>query len=327
MRDRYQRDINYLRISITDRCNLRCVYCMPQEGITLKPQKEILSLEEFYTLVQAGVATGIRKVRITGGEPLVRLGVVDFIRQVSSIPQIDDIAITTNGILLSSMAKQLKEAGLSRVNISMDTLRVDRFKKITRNGNLSDVWMGIKAAMAEGLQPIKINTVVIRGFNDDEIFDFARLTQEFPLHVRFIELMPIGESNDWARDKYVPIQEIMDKLGEMGQLEPAQISKGAGPAKYYRISPDAPGTIGFISALSDHFCGTCNRLRLTAEGKLRPCLQSDYEVDLRTPLRNGATVAELAGIFGDTIGVKPQAHTMVDDGWIDGNRIMSQIGG
>lgn len=300
---------------------------MPEEGIALKPPKEILSLEELYTLVQAGVATGIRKVRITGGEPLVRKGVVDFISQIKSIPEIDDIAITTNGILLGPMAKELKSAGLSRVNISMDTLRVDRFKQITRKGNLSDVWMGIKAAMAEGLQPIKINTVVIRGFNDDEIADFARLTQEFPLHVRFIELMPIGESNDWAKNKYVPIQEIMDKLAQLGPMEPAQISKGAGPAKYFKLGSNAPGTIGFISALSNHFCGTCNRLRLTAEGKLRPCLQSDYEVDLRAPLRNGASVAELAEIFGQTIGVKPEAHTMLDEGWIDQNRIMSQIGG
>jgi GTP 3',8-cyclase len=327
MEDQYSREINYLRISITDRCNLRCVYCMPEEGIELKASEDILSFEEILNIVKAAVPLGIKKIRITGGEPLVRLGLTDFIRSLKAIPEIDDIALTTNATLLAKKAQELKEAGLNRVNISLDTLKEDRFKHITRSGNLKDVWLGIEAAFAVGLSPIKINMVVMKGFNDDEIPDFVQLAKVYPLHVRFIELMPIGVSDDWSKGKHMSAQEIITAIEDaQGTMVVTKEVIGNGPANYFQLA-GAKGTIGFISALSNHFCGTCNRIRLTSEGCLRRCLHDASEVDLKKSLRAGAAREELTEIIAESIRNKPFQHRMVDEGWKNNTRVMSQIGG
>lgn len=327
MHDKFARNINYLRISVTDRCNLRCVYCMPPGGVDLTDRDGILRNEEFLAIIRAAVKTGIRKIRLTGGEALVRRGIVHLVREISHIGAIDDIAMTTNGILLPRFAYPLKKAGLKRVNISLDTLKPERFREITRVGELSQVWEGIQAARRVGLKPIKLNVVAMRGFNDDEIMDFVELTRTQPLHVRFIELMPIGASDNWAAEKMITVPEIRDIIAAGGAaLEPVMAVAGNGPAKYFR-APGAVGTVGFISAISDHFCDNCNRLRLTSEGQLRPCLQSPLEVDLRTPLRAGASEAELAELIRGAVASKPEKHSMVTEGWRENTRSMSQIGG
>jgi len=326
MNDTFQRNINYLRISVTDKCNLRCVYCMPEEGVRLTGHEEILRLEEIVEIVRSAVLTGIRKVRFTGGEPLVRKGITQLIKMVSEIPEIDDIALTTNGILLPEMAAGLKAAGLQRVNISLDTLSPEKFARITRGGRLNGVWLGIEAALKAGFDPVKINTVVMRGFNEDEVMDFVDLTRKMPLHVRFIELMPIGASESWALDGFIPTAELIETIRTRQEIVPEKGVAGNGPARYYRI-PGAPGTIGFISPISDHFCARCNRLRLTAEGQLRPCLQSPGEIDLKTPLRNGASRLELANIIKLAVNSKPEKHNMQQSGWGGNRRMMTQIGG
>lgn len=326
MEDRFQRRINYLRISVTDRCNLRCVYCMPAGGIKSVPHEEILSIEEIVEVVAAGVPLGIRKVRLTGGEPLVRRGLLKLVDKLRAIPEIDDIALTTNGILLAKMAGELKAAGLNRVNISLDTLKPGRYRHITRGGDLDQVWRGINAALDRDLQPVKINTVAIRGFNDDELLDLARLTVEHPLHVRFIELMPIGTSNDWAGGRYIPTAEVRELItGTLGSLTDEKMVAGSGPAQYGRL-PGARGTVGFISAVSNHFCARCNRLRLTATGQLRPCLFSGRETDIKQALRSGAGRDKLTQIFRETILNKPDGHDLAVR-WDEEDRMMSQIGG
>ncbi|MBF7082588.1 GTP 3',8-cyclase MoaA [Desulfallas sp. Bu1-1] len=326
MRDRFQRQINYLRISVTDRCNLRCVYCMPPEGVEVIPHHEILSIEEILAVVKAGVRVGIKKVRLTGGEPLVRRGILDLIAGLRDIPEIDDIAVTTNGILLREMATDLKAAGVNRVNISLDTLKPDRFRRITRGGDLSRVWCGINAALETGMSPVKINTVAIRGFNDDELVDLARLTLDHPLHVRFIELMPVGASDAWAGGKFVATGEVRELLTRnLGNLVDEKKVPGNGPARYSRL-PGANGTVGFISAVSNHFCAECNRLRLTSTGQLRPCLFNRRETDLKQALRSGAGPDELAQIFREAVMNKPDGHDLAA-GWQRDDRVMSQIGG
>ena len=325
MNDTFERKINYLRISVTDRCNLRCVYCMPEEGVDLIGHEEILSLEEIVRIIKSAVITGIRKIRFTGGEPLVRKGIIPLIEMVNEIPEIDDIALTTNGILLPEMAIDLKRAGLKRVNISLDTLSPGKFARITRGGSLSDAWLGVEAASEAGLDPVKINTVIIRGFNDDEVYDFAEMTTRSPLNIRFIELMPIGASDLWAHDSFISTAELIKLITHRYDLVPERVT-GNGPAKSYRI-PGALGTIGFISPISNHFCDTCNRLRLTAEGQLRPCLQSPKEIDLKSPLRKGASAEELADIIRFAVQSKPERHNMEQAGWEGNKRWMTQIGG
>ncbi|HOV78950.1 MAG TPA: GTP 3',8-cyclase MoaA [Bacillota bacterium] len=326
MKDSYLREINYLRISVTDRCNLRCRYCMPREGVRTIPHEEILRLEEIEFIVRAAVLAGIRKVRLTGGEPLLRKGLEELVRRIAGVREVDDISLTTNGLLLPGRAGVLKEAGLKRVNISLDTLRADRYREITRGGELAGAWEGINSALAAGLHPVKLNTVVIRGFNDDETAAIARVTVNRPLHVRFIELMPIGASNSWAADRFVPAGEIMDAINKkLGQLLPVEKPEGGGPAKYYRLK-GAAGTVGFITSMSEHFCGRCNRLRLTSSGGLRPCLYDSREIDLKEPLRRGASLKELAALIEDAVAVKPDRHRMFE-GWRDQRRVMSQIGG
>lgn len=326
MKDRFQRQINYLRISVTDRCNLRCIYCMPPGGVKSVPHDEILSIEEIAEVVAAGVPLGIRKVRLTGGEPLVRRGILALVEKLRAIPEIDDVALTTNAILLEKMAAGLKAAGVNRVNISLDTLKPARFQWVTRGGSLDQVWRGINAALETGLQPVKINTVAIRGFNDDELVDLARLTLDHPLHVRFIELMPIGTSGGWAGGRYIPTGEVQELIaGALGNLVDEKKVQGNGPARYGRL-PGASGTVGFISAVSDHFCARCNRLRLTASGQLRPCLFSHHETDIKQALRAGVNRGELTRIFQEAILSKPDRYDLVT-GWQDSDRIMSQIGG
>ena len=320
--DSFQRPIDYLRISVTDRCNLRCVYCMPAEGINLLHHQDILSYEEIYRITVAAAKLGIKKVRITGGEPLVRIGLSSLIQMLAQIDTIDDIALTTNGTLLAQYAEELKAAGLRRVNISLDTLKADKFKEITRGGELKDVLAGIEAAGTAGLNPIKINVVVMAGKNDDELLDFARKTVEDGWHVRFIEHMPFNQEP--AHVYFVPVNVIRERLAALGEMEPCTF-KGNGPAKYYRL-PRANGTIGFITPISEHFCFRCNRLRLTADGKLRPCLLSEQETDLRQPLRNGISAEELKKLIKKAVDSKPRQHKLAQ-GCVPQDRPFSQVGG
>jgi cyclic pyranopterin phosphate synthase len=321
--DSFNRSISYLRVSVTDRCNLRCVYCMPPEGVAWVPHENILRFEEIARIVRLGAELGITKVRLTGGEPLVRTGIVSLVAMIAAIAGVDDIAMTTNGILLADYAQELASAGLHRVNVSLDTLRPDRFRAITRLGNIEDVERGIAAAREAGLEPVKVNTVLMRGVNDDEIADFARRTLREPFHVRFIEEMPVGSV---AQVPFLPTAEAMARIqAEFGSLEVAHQRKGNGPASYYRIS-GAEGTIGFIGAVTEHFCHQCNRLRLTADGRLRPCLLSDAEIPLRETLRAGASDDDLKQMLVSAVAAKPECHHLAE-GSIPEARVMSQIGG
>ncbi|MBN2462302.1 MAG: GTP 3',8-cyclase MoaA [Dehalococcoidia bacterium] len=334
MSDTFNRPINYLRISVTDRCNLRCIYCMPPEGINLLPHSEILTYEEIVAIVRLAVELGINKVRLTGGEPLVRARLPELVAMLAEIHAIDDISLTTNGILLKKYAGELKQAGLNRVNISLDSLNKDKFKRITRHDKLGEVLRGIEAAKDCGLDPVKINMVVMRGMNDDEVVDFARLTITSGWHVRFIELMPFaadnppeGHSSGEKTDinQFMSADEVKERLVSLGRLEASHVVTGNGPAKYFRFH-QAGGTVGFITPVSQHFCFNCNRLRLTAEGKLRPCLLSDHEVDLRQPLRSGASAEELKKVIIKAIQSKPQKHQL-PRGRVSRKRLMSQVGG
>ncbi len=320
--DSFQRPINYLRISVTDRCNLRCIYCMPIEGIQSIPHNEILRYEEIYLVAQAAAKLGINKLRLTGGEPLIRSHLVTLVGMLAEIEGIDDVSLTTNGVLLKRYAFALKQAGLDRVNISIDSLQQRKFRRITRLGTVDDVLEGISAAHQAGLEPVKINTVVLRGVNDDEIIDFAQKTIDEGWHVRFIELIPIGQGQ--RRKWFMPISEIRARIEELGPLEPCPLS-GNGPAKYFRL-PDSRGTIGFISPVTEHICIRCNRLRLTADGKLRPCLLSDEEIDLREPLRRGASSEQICHLIQEAVAAKPQGHQLAK-GISSKKQAMAQIGG
>jgi cyclic pyranopterin phosphate synthase len=323
--DSFGRSINYLRISITDRCNLRCIYCMPAEGVPQISHSEILSYEEIQTVARAAVELGINKIRLSGGEPLVRAELTKLIRMLSQIEGIQELSLTTNGKLLKKYVLELKQAGLSRVNVSLDTLKADKFRYITRLGKLKDVLGGIEAAKKVGFDPVKINTVVMRGINDDETLDFAKMTYENGWHVRFIELMPFKDITD-----FVPSIELQQHISLLGKLEPCPDSigiTGNGPATYYRLA-GAKGTIGFISPLSEpSFCSRCNRMRLTSDGKLRPCLLGEDEIDLKMPLRNNASVEELKRLILKAVASKPEHHHLKGGNVKVVNRKMSQIGG
>ncbi|PTW02711.1 cyclic pyranopterin phosphate synthase [Halanaerobium saccharolyticum] len=316
LNDQLGREIDYLRISITDRCNLRCRYCMPAEGVENKDHQDILSYEEILKIVETGIKLGIKKVRITGGEPLVRLGVEDFISDLNRL-QLDDISMTSNAVLLSEKAQQLKKAGLDRINISLDTLKPEKFKKITRRDNLAEVLKGISAALNAGLDPVKLNVVVMRGVNDDELFDFVELSRKKNLSIRFIEYMPLG--GEAEAEKFISTKEIKELISEKYQLLPA-VSKGSGPAVYFKIE-GAAGKLGFISALSEHFCSSCNRLRLTADGKFKPCLASNQEVKLA-----GINEKEIIAAYRQALKIKPACHNLNFEQQ-DYSRNMSQIGG
>lgn len=324
--DKSARKIDYLRISVTDKCNFRCVYCMPQEGIALKTHEEMLTFEEIRRVAAVMASLGISKIKLTGGEPLVRRGVINLVRRLAEIEGMDDLSLTTNGALLSWYADDLRRAGLRRINISLDTLKEDRFSAITRFGSLNDVLAGIERALGAGFEPVKINVVVIRGTNDDEIEDFARLTLARPLHIRFIEFMPMKKGLLWNRERFVSICEIKSRLGGLIGVGKTDAPRGAGPAEYYKL-PHAEGTIGFIGALSKPFCENCNRLRLSADGKLRLCLHHDIEIDLKAPLRAGATDSELKRVIEDALAIKPHGHCLSISGAASGTRSMAQIGG
>ncbi len=324
--DSYNRKINYLRISVTDRCNLRCRYCMPEEGISKLEHDKILSLEDIARLVKVGAGIGIRKIRLTGGEPLIRSHIAQLIASIRKIPEIDDIAITTNGVLFCGMAEELKAAGLDRANFSLDTMVAEKFEFITRRNHRTEVKRAIFKALDLGLEPVKINTVVIKGFNDDELLDFAKLAYDFPLHIRFIEFMPIGDVLFWNRDRMISSEEIREKIARRYELTPTKISKGSGPAVYFKLA-GGQGTIGFITPMSHKFCSECNRLRLTAEGKLRGCLYDKREIDLKAALEHKSDDEELKKLFIQAISLKPSEHHM-NEGWGKDNlRKMSQIGG
>lgn len=325
--DPFGRNITYLRISVTDRCNLRCVYCMPPAGITWQTSQNILRYEEIVQVVEAAASLGIRAVRLTGGEPLVRKDLVDLVRMINRIPGIEDISLTTNGLLLETLAGPLAEAGLKRINVSLDTLDEEKFNRLTRGGSLAKVWRGLEAADAAGLRPVKINAVALKGINDDELVTLARLTVSRPWHVRFIELMPIKNQESWGpgfpppSECYLSIQEIHNILVPLN-LAPVEKEEGKGPAQEFRTS-GALGTVGIISALGEAFCEGCNRLRLTADGYLRPCLMNDGEVYIRDAIRKGH---DLRPLLIQAAANKPKAHRLGEQIVPEG-RCMTQIGG
>ncbi|MCL0046494.1 GTP 3',8-cyclase MoaA [Dehalococcoidales bacterium] len=320
--DSFQRPINYLRISVTDRCNLRCIYCMPSSGVYLLPRRDILTDEEIYTIARAAAELGINKVRITGGEPLVRSGLTKLIQMLAHIDAIDDISLTTNGTLLAHYAAELKSAGLRRVNVSLDTLNPDKFEFITGSNNLGDVLEGIEVARSVGLNPVKLNMVVMAGINDDELLDFATRTIGEGWHVRFIELMPFAGR---LTSQFISVSDMRKHLKQLGELEPCLPSIGNGPAKYFRF-PQARGTIGFITPVSEHFCFSCNRLRLTADGKLRPCLLADNEIDLKHPLRSGISSAGLKQLIEKAVLSKPERHHLKES-YNPKERPLTRVGG
>jgi len=324
--DGFCRPITYLRISVTDRCNLRCIYCMPPEGVPTIPHERILRYEEIVRVAEAAIDLGMSKVRLTGGEPLVRADLPRLVEMLAALPGLEDLSMTTNGTLLSRFAGELRRAGLHRVNVSLDTLDPEKYRRITRRGELSHVLEGIEAARRVGLSPIKINAVILRGVNDDEILRFARLTLEEDWNIRFIEVMPFEhEVLDWQKT-YVSTAEMRERIeSALGELVPVDGIRGSGPSRYYRLS-GAKGTLGFISPVSEHFCAQCNRMRLTADGHLRPCLLSNLEFDLRPALRQGASREELKDLLIRAIRAKPKEHHL-SAGYTLHDRPMSQIGG
>jgi cyclic pyranopterin phosphate synthase len=323
LRDQFGRRIEYLRISVTDRCNFRCVYCMPREGLPWLPKAEILSYEEIAEVVRQLAPLGLRRLRITGGEPTIRPELPRLVQMLRAIPGIEDIALSTNGVRLPAVAGLLKEAGLDRVNMSADSLRADRIVWTARRDLKFDPIRSALAAGDAGLAPLKINVVVMRGINDDEIEDFARLTLAHPWHVRFIELMPVGEMRELTWDHVVPSGEIVARISALGELAPCDgPPRGNGPAVYYRLA-GASGTVGVISPLTHTYCAACNRVRLTADGHLRTCLFGDHMVDLRTPLRAGIP---LAPSFRAALAAKPLEHDLLQMR-VGGLRALSQVGG
>jgi cyclic pyranopterin phosphate synthase len=323
--DRFGRRIRYLRISLTDHCNLRCLYCMPEEMV-FRPSSELMQDNEILTLVQLFTGLGFDKIRLTGGEPTIRAQVVDLVRQISSTPGVRTLTMTTNGVLLSRMAIPLAQAGLQRVNISLDTLNPDKFQTLTRWGSVEDVWSGIQAAEEAGLTPIKINAVIVRGYNELDMADLAQLTMQHPWQIRFIEMMPFGGSDAFQTSQLVTASEMRFLIeSSFAPLEPDNGGELDGEARVFRL-PGALGDIGFISSISAPFCHSCTRARLTADGRLRLCLLREGEVDLLTPLRDGATLAELRQLVIDGLWQKPWGHGLAQ-GIIPHNREMSEIGG
>jgi cyclic pyranopterin phosphate synthase len=326
LKDSFGRKIEYLRLSVTDRCNLRCRYCMPAEGVDQIEHGEVLTYEELLRVASVATRLGVKKIRITGGEPLVRRGIVGFIRELTNLPTKPEITLTTNGLLLADMAFDLRKAGLSRVNISLDTLKEDRFVQITRRPGLQKVLDGIEAAEAVGLTPLKINMVPIRGINNDEIIDFGRLTLEHPWEVRFIEFMPVSDGLEFTPEHMFPAKAILEELGRIGKLVPQLRQGPAGPARLFHF-PDAPGRVGVIPAISDHFCGECNRMRITSDGRIRPCLFSTEEIDLREALRSPSSDREIEKLLREAACIKPQRHHIGEKEFCQGGRRMHGIGG
>jgi len=326
MVDGFGRRIEYLRISVTDKCNLRCVYCMPVEGLPWIPKSELLSWEEIRDIVATMAPMGLKRVRLTGGEPLVRRELPTLVRMIHEVPGIEDIALSTNAVLLEEHAEALRDAGLNRVNVSLDSLRDDRIDDIARRpGSAEKIWRGLAAAERAGFHPLKINVVLMRGRNDDEVEDFARLTLERPWHVRFIEVMPTGANLDVSRDEHLGCDEALERISAIDRLEPVEGPTGNGPARYWRF-PGAAGSIGVITPMSHNFCDRCNRMRLTADGKLRPCLFGDLQTDLRAPLRAGE---DIVPHIARTLRIKPERHLLEQgsDLGSGGLAALSQTGG
>lgn len=314
MKDAQGRTIDYLRLSVTDRCNLRCRYCMPEKGVCKQSHAEMLTLEEYAEIARSAAALGVQKIRLTGGEPLVRKGVTELCRQLRAIPELRELCLTTNGALLPDMARLLREAGVDRLNISLDTLRLDRYMALTRRGQLGDALAGIQAAEEAGFRDLKLNCVLIGGFNDDELGDFLALTREHPWELRFIELMPMGPCAGWDKRCFLPVTEILKRYPELEEVEPN------GVARRYRL-PGAKGTVGLISPISHEFCGDCRRIRVTADGKLKGCLHSREEISLKGLHGEALTEAIRRGILQ-----KPQRHHLTERP-SDTPRNMNQIGG
>lgn len=314
MQDLCGRTIDYLRLSVTDLCNYRCQYCMPEAGVEKRPHGSSITVEECAEIARAAVALGVRKIRLTGGEPLVRRGILEICRSLRAIPELRELCLTTNGSLLPKLAQPLRDAGVDRLNISLDTLRTERFQTITRCGTLEDVCAGIRAAEDAGFRNLKLDTVLMGGINDDEIGDFLNLTREHPWEVRFIELMPMGPCAMWPEERFLPVTEILKRYPELEELEPN------GVARRYRL-PGAAGTVGLISPMSHEFCGDCRRIRVTADGKLKGCLHSREEISLR-----GLHGGELEDAIRQGILQKPQRHHLTERP-SDTPRNMNQIGG
>ncbi len=323
--DRFGRNIHYLRISLTDHCNLRCIYCMP-EDITFRPNADLMQDDEILTFAQLFASLGFDKIRLTGGEPTVRANVVNLVRGIASTEGVRSVSMTTNGLLLNKLAQPLADAGLQRVNISMDTLDPLKFKRLTRWGKLEDVWQGILAAEKAGLTPVKLNAVIVKGYNEEDVIDLAALTIDHPWQMRFIEMMPFAGATDIQINQIITMKQIQQNIeSEFGKLESANGGKLDGEAQVFHI-PHAKGDLGFISSVTHPFCSACTRARLTADGKLRLCLLREKEVDLLTPLREGASLDELRKLLLDGVWEKPWGHGLAD-GIIPLNRIMSEIGG
>lgn len=324
--DAFSRPISYLRVSVTDKCNLRCVYCMPEGGLPWLKRDEILSYEEIATIVRAAAAIGVRAIRLTGGEPLLRRDLHVLVRAIANTPGIEDVALSTNALLLEAQIDDLVAAGLRRVNVSLDTLRADRFEQIARRPGLENVLAGIDAAIARGLAPVKINVVAMRGVNDDELEAFAELARTRPVAVRFIEMMPVHENLGIQTETYISADELLERFGAIGSLAPVPGPPGNGPARYFAY-PGAAGTIGVISPLSHDYCDRCNRVRLTADGRLRLCLFGDHHIDLRSPLRAGAGEEGLAELLRGAMLIKPERHHLKLGEPASRMRALSEIGG
>ena len=317
MKDTFQRNITYLRLSVTERCNLRCRYCMPADGICKKRHEDMLTEDEMIQAVEAAAALGITKVRITGGEPLVKKNIVSICQRVANIPEIKEVCMTTNGVLLPEFAKPLKEAGVQRINLSLDTMDSKKYAHITRIGSYEKAIRGLEAAFETGFDKVKINTVLIGGFNDDEICFLADLTRQYPVDVRFIELMPMYDSGDFGPEAYIPYSTVTDALPEL-----ISVPQNGGVAKLYRL-PDGKGNVGLISPVHAHFCAQCNRLRLTADGRLKPCLHSNEEYPIK-----GMNYEEMLEQMKRAILSKPQCHGNLSYYQrSDAKRNMNQIGG
>jgi len=323
--DQFGRKIHYLRISLTDHCNLRCIYCMPEDQ-TFRPNPELMQDDEIAMLTRLFANLGFDKIRLTGGEPTVRNRIVEIVRTIASTPGIDSVSMTTNGILLKKLAQPLAEAGLRRVNVSIDTLDAAKFKRLTRWGKLEDVWDGILAAERAGMQPVKLNAVVVKGYNEADVVDLAKLTLEHPWQIRFIEMMPFAGVTDVQTGQVITAAQIKERIEDsLGPLESSNNGRLDGEARLFRI-PGAQGDVGFISSVTAPFCDSCNRARLTADGRLRLCLLRENEVDLLTPLRAGASLEDLRRLILDGIWLKPWGHGLAE-GVIPLNRVMNEIGG
>ncbi|MBC8461950.1 MAG: GTP 3',8-cyclase MoaA [Deltaproteobacteria bacterium] len=324
--DQHDRRLNYLRISVTDRCNLRCLYCIPCEGIAKLRHDDILTYEEILRLAMIAVSLGVNKVRLTGGEPLLRKGIYEFLPRLTALSGLKDVSLTTNGLFLKDNLEKIRTSDIKRINVSLDTLNRQRYEKITGYDGFQDVWDAIELARELNFQPIKINVVLIKGLNDDEILDFAKLSKHYPYHIRFIEYMPLGITNPNAPLQFVSNYLLKEQFRRMGHLVPVRRDEYDGPVERFKFE-GASGEIGFISPLTRHFCPSCNRLRLTASGNIRPCLLSDQEVDLKGPMRSGASDDELAQVFLMAAHNKPYAHHLTSEDPIPFSGQMSSIGG